>query len=654
MDIIITNNPFESGKKLKTGYDYFAKGFNRTELVEAFYRLIADKRQGQLLLESADFCDIDAEYNPGDELGLDDDRLTTEESMVLESVRVRAFSQTAKTMAALQRVLNKHLGSNDKGITAGEAIIGKPKKTGLFASVTVQFPLSDGQTLSIIFHSPDNNKMKILATDEILAFRWLLNKRDITVAVAPDDENEVSLETVGTRCAQLIVKNSDRFQAKSAELVSAKKDMEDLKAQSGSLQDTNGQLQQDLAVKIYEGEKTDAKISAVQKQLDKQTAYNEELRAKLDGLKAAGAGNSGKASGEDTTSGVDKTAADVAAFEEKKAAFESELVGRGFSKAVGKNIFSNTSGLAAILHVNKDVSFTKRPNGFEYTVDLADPSVPEDKRKIGGDKSFACADISGVDGIAKKALDWVDKKMAEIGNDKAEKDQFITLSGSDDVVAMTRADFEAGVKRFGITASSSGPENSYAPAVRNRLEDVGLKTPQEAMSKFLELKSKAVDDAISYLRIGLAYVLDDLKKAGFDSPDISEIRNNVVNKYELVDGIIKKIAEADPAAIPAPEVVEPDAQAPSPEVDPAPEVTNPDTEGVSNSTTDSSPEVSGALAILDDIMAGKYADSTDISNKLDEAANALDAAGLMEQYDAKLNGAADYLTEAMAKEAAAL
>lgn len=561
----ISNNPFECGQKLKTGFDYFAKGFSKNELVDVFYHLISDRRQGQLLVESAEFCDVDTMYNPGEEIDDSSDRLSTSEVMILEAVRVRQFAQTSKTMAALQRVLNKKLESLGD-ITAGEAIIGKPKKTGLFASVTVQFPLSDGQTLSIIFHSPEGNKMKITASDEILAFRWLLNKRDITVAVAPDSAEEgnlpglpaagkdVSLEDVGMRCAQLISKNSARFAAKSAELVAAKKLKEELSAQADQLQASNGQLQQDLTVKVYEDEQAAAQINATQKQLENQINFNAELRAKLEGLKATGAGNTGKADGEDTTGGVDKEAADAALFEEKKAAFEEELTGRGFVP-YADDVYSIAAGTETIKA--KFSSYTNIGYGVVVGTDTDAPKLVPSKTLAGLDKQIA------------KALAWIDKKLAD----------------------MKKAEADAQSKAITEREQQQAARNAEVQE-ETRLREVG-KT------------------AVPGVRMG------DQREAGF--------------MYELLQKGEVSQAEWDTYV----EDLYASNKATKPE--PAPDDTN--------------PEVTAALVILNDIIGGKYTDSTEISGKLDEAANTLEALNLMETYDKELNNAADYLTEVMAKEA---
>jgi len=207
-------NPIAEGMKITTGLDLFADGFTGDDLDVVYYDLTSDPEQEALLMESASIHDIDAHYNPGELL-----------EMIFESIKIQRFSQTDSKMKALIRVLNR---SGD-GITAAEEpIIGKPRKSGLFATVTVQIPLSDGQVLSIIFHSPSGDDKKILADDVIIAFRWLLNKRDITHAVSPEKGQSISLEKIAKRVMQIVSKNSDAFQKKQFEVKAQKAELEDV------------------------------------------------------------------------------------------------------------------------------------------------------------------------------------------------------------------------------------------------------------------------------------------------------------------------------------------------------------------------------------------------------------------------------------------
>lgn len=637
MSLTINNNPFECGRKLKTGFDYFAKGFCKNELVDSFYRLVADRRQSQLLLESADFCDIDTFYNPGEPLSDDDEnnRMTTSEAMILEAVRVKSYARTAQTMAALQRVLNKHLASTGKNIPfpgsftpdtigepiqAGDAIIGDPKKSGLFASVTVQFPINDGQTLSIIFHSPDNNKMKITAADEIIAFRWLLNKRDITSAVSPDAAEEgnlpglpaaakdVSLEDVGIRCAQLIVKNSDRFQAKSKEIQENKKALEDLRGTVQNLQDHNGEIQQALAAKIYEGEQADSQINATQKQLQAQIGYNDELRGKLDALKASKKGNEGKDHGEDTTGGVNKADQDAAEFETKKTAFSGELAGRGFASA-GASFTLDAAGQNLLANIVYEESQYKV--GVRYYSNASTGS-PEDK-------IFSSKTIVGIDAQITAALKWIDKKLADmkiadVKIDYSSPEGYAQIKGNKELELKYQDDLDA---LF----------TTRIVSLRNALGALGWTA--NSHNGGLVKGNTEVNFDFTYAGdgknvTGITAVFDPIS-AGGDKPN--DIEDTLTQSPE---GMAQAIDAVAPVAI-------------------APNLINGDNKGGDDPEK---AEEKAALNTLSDIVGGKYGmDRKAIDAAIDDVATVLERLGLMEQYDAELNAAADELTRVL-KEAA--
>jgi hypothetical protein len=192
-------NPYSEGKLHKIGLDLFVKGFAPDRLFRAYMALTNTRETDRLILECATLAEMDDEYNDGEFM----------DEGLYEAVTVKRFSQTDSRMRALAKVFSKYLPED---IAPAEAIIGKPKKSGLFANVTAQIPFSDGQAITIVFHSPSGDAKKIGPDDEIIAYRWLLNKRDITLVVSPEGEGEVSLEEVGKRIAQLVVKNSARFQ----------------------------------------------------------------------------------------------------------------------------------------------------------------------------------------------------------------------------------------------------------------------------------------------------------------------------------------------------------------------------------------------------------------------------------------------------------
>ncbi len=444
-------NPLTEGKRVTLGYDYFAKGFTSPQLSEAYYRLSADKEQARLLFETASLDQMDDAYNPGDACGGDEnDRMMTTEEMVLEAIRIQHFARTEPKMAALVRVFNGFL--KDKGIEAQAPSIGTPKKAGLFATVTVQIPFSDGQVVSIIFHSPDNNKMKITAEDEIIAFRWLLNKRDITHVVSPESDAEVSLQEIGKRTAQLVEKNSARFQVMQKDLIEQKKKLEELKAQTEAAVKQHDDLMGKLKDGQNASEAADAKIANLKDRIDKQKAFNDELQGKIDSLKAKQAGNDGKAAGGDTPKdeAAMKAEQDVAAFDGAKEQFAAELMAMGFSQREEGSF-------------RLDVIDTKIRNGKPMRTSIdTNYFVAEGKITVNAAKQQFSALQKNTAGAFKKAL----KVLAD------EKSKVRTVADWSAQYGGVAAKFEVG-GQWAVAKNAEKPdEGAYLePAVVTRLAD---------------------------------------------------------------------------------------------------------------------------------------------------------------------------------------
>ncbi|WP_017807180.1 hypothetical protein [Avibacterium paragallinarum] len=79
------------------------------------------------------------------------------------------------------------------------------------ANVVALFELSDGQTVSIYFHNPDTTPKKITPQDEVISFKWLLNKKDITIVVAPEKGKDIDVRQVALRIMKIAAKNSAAF-----------------------------------------------------------------------------------------------------------------------------------------------------------------------------------------------------------------------------------------------------------------------------------------------------------------------------------------------------------------------------------------------------------------------------------------------------------
>ena len=268
------------GQRVVVRDDLAPQGFSVDELHSLYSALMESAHDYNLLMEPPTFAEVDDFLNPGSE------QIPPE--FVLEAIVVDKFSRTERRMSAVVRVLNKYLEGQD--IRALPPVVGEPRKSGSFAYVTVQLPFSDGQVVSVIFHSPEGDKKQIGPADSIIAFRWLLNKRDITQAVAPEGGAEVSLETIGKRITQLVVKNSARFVRTQKDAAEERRALEDTQAAVRAEEDRERQLMAQMADAVKEAETIDAKLSNTLALLEKQKAINAELQAKIDALRQSGAG----------------------------------------------------------------------------------------------------------------------------------------------------------------------------------------------------------------------------------------------------------------------------------------------------------------------------------------------------------------------------
>lgn len=86
-----------------------------------------------------------------------------------------------------------------------------PYKQRGTTNVTVLFELSDGQTVAIFFHNPDSTPNKILPQDELVSWKWLLNKKDVTILVAPEKGRDLNPREVARRIMKLAERNSAKF-----------------------------------------------------------------------------------------------------------------------------------------------------------------------------------------------------------------------------------------------------------------------------------------------------------------------------------------------------------------------------------------------------------------------------------------------------------
>ncbi|EPP8061535.1 TPA: hypothetical protein F6U24_15605 [Escherichia coli] len=209
--------------------------------------------------------------------------------------------QLHRTMQAFVRALNQKL--NGTGISAGSdktgdvaqsgaraiggAEIGRARNVNGLPVLPAIIPLSDGQTISILFHSPTAEN-RITNSDTLVAFQFLLNKKDVTHTVAPMSGRDMTLAQVTMKLANLAEKNSAKFQRAQKKKKALVDEITQLQADSDQKEDAMSDLADQVAA--VEGQKADLeqKINAVASEADSLYQENERLQAEIDQLNRTG------------------------------------------------------------------------------------------------------------------------------------------------------------------------------------------------------------------------------------------------------------------------------------------------------------------------------------------------------------------------------
>lgn len=160
------------------------------DLADVIYRLRKDEG-ADLLLDAVSVADI-MEDSDGEQ--------------VLDALVVE-YSKVGRKADQLNKVMEANSGS----VKPVSVQVTPPFKQKGTTNVVILFELSDGQTVSIFLHNPDSTPNKILPADELVSWKWLLNKKDVSIIVAPEKGQDLNPREVARRIMRLAEKNSARF-----------------------------------------------------------------------------------------------------------------------------------------------------------------------------------------------------------------------------------------------------------------------------------------------------------------------------------------------------------------------------------------------------------------------------------------------------------
>jgi hypothetical protein len=171
-------------------------------LQKVLYDLRVEDGSSALLLDAVDMAEL-----------LADPDVSLLPAALLDALVVEVNRMTVK-MDLLQKVMDA-AGGEVK--TSGYQISDPVKRRGTM-QVAVLFALSDGQTVTIWFHNPDTTPDKLMPLDELISWKWMLNKKDITIVVAPERGKDLNIREVARRIMKLAERNSAAFAKANAKL----------------------------------------------------------------------------------------------------------------------------------------------------------------------------------------------------------------------------------------------------------------------------------------------------------------------------------------------------------------------------------------------------------------------------------------------------
>ena len=197
---------------------------------------------------------------------------------------VSLFSQIERRMGILRRLMDRSATSvkvvEDTDEAKGMTITAPFKKLGR-ANVAAIFQLTDGQTVTIFFHNPDTTPAKLAPTDELVSWKWQLNKKDVTIVVAPEKGKDLNVHEVARRIMKLAEKNSEAFKRANARKAERMKQIEEQKAEITKLEGELKTAENGLKEAEIEYDDLMAKKIETEKALKEFTANREAEKNKV-------------------------------------------------------------------------------------------------------------------------------------------------------------------------------------------------------------------------------------------------------------------------------------------------------------------------------------------------------------------------------------
>jgi hypothetical protein len=314
-----------------------------------------------------------------------------DEILVFDAL-VSTYAKLERKMQALQSVMNR---ASD--IIKPVALqISEPFKQNGVAQVAAVFELSDGQTVSIFFHNPDVTPGRIGPSDEMISWKWLLNKRDVTIVVAPERGQDLNVREVATRIMKLAAKNSAAFQRANGKRAENLQAIESLKTEITGLEQELADAQHELEVakQAYE----DRSLHPQTKKQDLYGGRMEEAENRFIAVKQALAALNWN-QGSDGVSMVNLKTGHAAVYQPIAANALREAVWTLYKLEAG----GAWKPIKPFIDKYSDQGYTETPEAFANAINGAANTQPEPEgaKSEAEDRPAKTPETSGIDPIDK-------------------------------------------------------------------------------------------------------------------------------------------------------------------------------------------------------------------------------------------------------------
>ena len=189
------------------------------------------------------------------------DILEEAEEIVALDALTSPYSKLERKMQIMARVMNR-AGTTVK---VDDMELTKPFKRLGVVQVAAIFRLSDGQSVTIYFHNPDTTPSRLAATDIMISWKWLLNKKDITIVGAPEHGEDLDVNEVVRRVMKLADKNSDAFTRANQQRAEREQRIQSAKTEVATLEKELNAAERDLEVSQVAYEDAQARYAKAQK-----------------------------------------------------------------------------------------------------------------------------------------------------------------------------------------------------------------------------------------------------------------------------------------------------------------------------------------------------------------------------------------------------